>query len=151
MIAAVVSDNREEHGVGALIVARPVAELESVQVEGHLVSDYVEEAGSGDVPSAAFQRGYRQSSGQISFERNEARLGRRGEISQGAMVRLNYRRPVSVGKGTTCVTKTPAPAERSSIELSSSASALLPTNETVMKIGSMPMNRAQEIRAATGW
>ena len=53
---------------------------------------------------------------------------------------------VPVGKGTTCETKTPAPAGPSS-----RANALLPTNEMVTKMGVKFVVCAQAIRVATGW
>ena len=52
---------------------------------------------------------------------------------------------VASGKGTTWVTKTPAPAGPSFW-----ASALLPTKEIVMNTGLNPMCRDQAIIAATG-
>ena len=134
-----------------MIVAWTITELESVQIEGHMVSDYVEEAGPGDIPSAAFQRGYRQSSGQIAFERNESGLRRRGEVRERAMVGLYYWEG-GVGRKRDHLGYEHSGAGGNQFLGAEFLGEGVAAHEGyVMKIGSRPVNRAQEIRAATGW
>ena len=63
--------SRSGHGVGSLVIVRPVLELHAVDFHGAGISHRVEKALPTQIGAAGFEAGDGQASGQKTFQRNE--------------------------------------------------------------------------------
>ena len=90
MVLAVRTNHGQEHGVGSLVVVRPVFEPHTVNFYGAGVSHRVEKALSTQVGAAGLETGDGQASGQITFQRNEPGFSLGVVLGEGAVVSSHH-------------------------------------------------------------